>query len=190
MWCLEKLLDKVYEHLYFEKTANPVVELDVPGFFCHHNGSSPEGWTNITPGDRSPKGEGTRGKRHLCFGRPEGGTTYGSLKSSAYHRISRFDRNYQWVPITAHCNRSPIENCAIDQRYPSLGLTGPRKPPSHPGAFLLLAQSTFLKNSYFFSCSRLEYHNLYMILYPMPQGQALRPSDPLQEKGVAHGKAI
>ena len=57
----------------------------------------PEGGTNITPGDRSPKGEGPRGKRHLCFGRPEGGTTYGSLKSSAYHRISHVDRHYQWV---------------------------------------------------------------------------------------------
>ena len=57
----------------------------------------PEGGTNITPGDRSPKGEGTRGKRHLCFGRPEGGTTYGSLKSSAYHRISHVDRHYQSV---------------------------------------------------------------------------------------------
>ena len=57
----------------------------------------PEGGTNITPGDRSPKGEGTRGKRHLCFGRPEGGTPYGSLKSSAYHRISHVDRHYQSV---------------------------------------------------------------------------------------------
>ena len=62
MWCLEKLLDKVYEHLYFEKTANPVVELDVPGFFCHHNGKSPKGLTNITTGDRCLEGEGTRGR--------------------------------------------------------------------------------------------------------------------------------
>ena len=57
----------------------------------------PEGGTNITPGDQSPEGEGTRGKRHLCFGRPEGGTTYGSLKSSAFRRISHFDRHVQWV---------------------------------------------------------------------------------------------
>ena len=57
----------------------------------------PEGGTNITPGDRSPKGEGTRGKRHLCFGRPEGGTTYGGLKSSTCHHLSHVDRHYQWV---------------------------------------------------------------------------------------------
>ena len=60
--CGEKLPDKVYGHLYFEKTANPVVELDVPGFFCHHNGKSPEGLTNITTGDRCPEGKGTRGR--------------------------------------------------------------------------------------------------------------------------------
>ena len=33
MWCLEKLPDKVYWHLYFEKTANPVVELEAPRLF-------------------------------------------------------------------------------------------------------------------------------------------------------------
>jgi hypothetical protein len=34
MCWLEKLLDKVHGHLFFEKTANPVVESEVQDFFA------------------------------------------------------------------------------------------------------------------------------------------------------------
>ncbi|MDD4097512.1 MAG: hypothetical protein PHC30_01955, partial [Lentisphaeria bacterium] len=53
--------------------------------------------------------------RQLCFGRPEGGTTYGSLKSSAYHRISHVDRHSQWV--TGYPQRtSPLRSHAVRVR--------------------------------------------------------------------------
>ncbi|MDD4098164.1 MAG: hypothetical protein PHC30_05300, partial [Lentisphaeria bacterium] len=63
---------------------------------------------------------------------PEGCTTYGRLKSSAYHRISHFDCNYQWV--TGYNFAGKLPPADLPCRDFRLTLSGGRKAekPSPP----------------------------------------------------------